>query len=107
MHAVLPLFVHTTRNDKEGDVTFCFVGINCLSNGHTEHHKTSALLDPLPLLPISNNGRNIGRQEATPGVLQQFHRRQTTPASKWTKQQFSGRARREAPRAHPLQNSLD
>lgn len=90
MHALLPLFVHTKRNDKEGDVTFCFVGINCLSNGHTEHHKTSAPLDPLPLLPISNNGRSIGRQATIPGVLQQFHGRQTPPHQNEPSNNFPG-----------------
>lgn len=53
---------------------FAFVGNNCRSSGHTQHHKTSApppspLL--LPFLPILNDGRSTGWQATTPRVSQQ------------------------------------
>lgn len=100
MHALLPLFIHTKRNGKEGDVTFCFADITCLSTDRNEHHKTSAPSTPAPLAYLYIRRRALGDKQPYQASYSSFPG-ERPPTSRCTKQQFYPECQREATRTQP------
>lgn len=100
MHALLPLFIHTKRNGKEGDVTFCFADITCLSTDRNEHHKTSAPSTPAPLAYLYIRRRALGYKQPYQASYSSFPG-ERPPTSRCTKQQFYPECQREATRTQP------